>query len=394
MSIKVLVISTWYPTNTSSSGTFVEMLSLGLKNGGVQVDTLLHNYYTISQYFSFSKPKYKKDKKLSFIHLNTILIPFSSDRIQKMTILWTIYLKLKLKYFFTKKPDLIHHHGCLDKCYITNFLSRKFQTPYIYTEHSPLKSFKSVSERNGYNNFPEIQKFAAKAHTRTSVSAYYKLVYQNIFNVDFDVVPNLVSQDFLALNNKVEIKPNSEIFTFIAIGNLIEVKNFQLLIRAFAKLNESIAQIKLLIIGTGNLEHTLSELSVTLKVDNKIQFLGHQSREGVVKNILQSNTLVVSSLKETFGVVLIESLMLGKPIIATKCGGVEDIVNDGVNGFLAENNSLESMVEMMKRMIKEYNFFNAEKLSEDAKQLFSEGKVVEKWKSIYNNVLKIKVNYN
>jgi glycosyltransferase involved in cell wall biosynthesis len=93
-------------------------------------------------------------------------------------------------------------------------------------------------------------------------------------------------------------------------------------------------------------------------------------------------------LFETFGVVLIEALVCGKPIIATACGGPEDIVTPN-NGILVEKNSVDALGTAMKKMYNTIDQYNPLELRAHCISKFGEKVVISSLVEIYKSVLSI-----
>ena len=116
-------------------------------------------------------------------------------------------------------------------------------------------------------------------------------------------------------NEILEVKMDDGDFYFISTGNFRPEKNFALLINAFALLKD--LPVKLFLVGGGELEASLKELTKTLQLEDRILFTGFQTNP--YKFISRSNCFVLSSYTEGFPNVLLEALACGKPVIATDC---------------------------------------------------------------------------
>jgi len=126
----------------------------------------------------------------------------------------------------------------------------------------------------------------------------------------------------------------------LSIGRLSYEKDFDTLIRSFAKLQLKIDS-KLIILGAGTLLQKLKDLSVNLGIGNKVDFCGYQSN---VYNWLSNASLfVLSSPSESFGNVVVEALASGVPIIASNCGGPSEILEEGRYGTLFEIGNVEQL---------------------------------------------------
>ena len=173
-------------------------------------------------------------------------------------------------------------------------------------------------------------------------------------------------------------KKKSEDITLFSLAYLVPEKGIDRLIKAFAEAFKDDDNIKLRIGGYGNKEEEYKKLSSDLGMDEKITFLGEVKREDVVKEMNNCDGFVLPSEHETFGVVYIEALSLGKPVLGTKNGGAEDIIKD-FNGIL---------VEGLKSFVKKIPEFSKEKIRENCINSYSEKVIIEKIKNVYKEVLK------
>ena len=124
-------------------------------------------------------------------------------------------------------------------------------------------------------------------------------------------------------------------------------KAIDVLIRAFASI-EAIAPIcKLLLAGDGPLRKQLEELALTLRADKRIEFLGWQTRTEIVKILRGCTAFVLPSRSEPFGIAVIEALACSKPVIATKVGGIPEIIENGKNGILVEPDDTHALAEAL-----------------------------------------------
>jgi glycosyltransferase involved in cell wall biosynthesis len=119
-------------------------------------------------------------------------------------------------------------------------------------------------------------------------------------------------------------------FTFYAQAHLTPRKGFDLLIRAFAARFREDPSVRLVLGGDGVIRNDLEALARSLGVRSSVSFLGQLPRDGVREAMWNANCFVLPSRAENFGVVLIEALATGLPVISTRCGGPEDIISDAV----------------------------------------------------------------
>ena len=149
---------------------------------------------------------------------------------------------------------------------------------------------------------------------------------------------------------------------FALVGRVVAWKGQEYFIRAIAKARESDASIRGLIVGddveTGDSERYVARLKSLideLQVGEAIRFTGHRTD---VPNIMKAADVVVcaSSQPEPFGRVIIESMAVGTPVIATDAGGATDIIDDGKNGILVPIRNSDAMAEAMLRITSDVDF--------------------------------------
>lgn len=350
----------------------------GLKVGILSVDFLAGIYwfksYPYKKYESFTNINiYRKYKKKIFPFRF-----FSKEKEEK------IYLKLFEKTYlkYIKKhgvPDIIHAHNFLEAGLFALHIKKKYNIPFVLTEHST--AFARGLVRKELEN--EIKEICQQASALTCVSSPFKKLLENRYEFKFSVLFNIV--DKLFFKHPISVKEENT-FTFINVAFMDEKKNQALLITTFAKLYKNTNK-KLVLIGNGILENTLKELTVELDINKQVSFLGRLSRERVCAEMLKADCFVLTSNYETFGVVLIEALASGLPLIATKCGGPEDIVNSG-NGILIDVNNQIQLENAMIKIINNYKQYDKEKLRAEAQHRFGEKAFVDNALSFYEKGIK------
>ncbi|MEQ7799393.1 glycosyltransferase [Pedobacter sp. ASV1-7] len=160
---------------------------------------------------------------------------------------------------------------------------------------------------------------------------------------------------FLNLTNKApllieEYKKDNNSFILIHIGRIIKVKNQQLLIEAVKKFNAiEDKKCKLLIIGDIRDESLYQELHTLAGKDKSIEFLGGKDNVADYLNI--ADFFCLSSFYEGMPISLIEALSLGCISISTKVGGIKNMIENEVNGFLSVDNSVDSYYQTIKKAI-------------------------------------------
>ena len=144
--------------------------------------------------------------------------------------------------------------------------------------------------------------------------------------------------------------------------------------------------IRLLIIGEGEQRAFLNTLIADLGLEKQVVLLGLKSRQEISAYLNRSDVFVLASRGETFGVVYIEALLAGLPVIATKCGGPEDFVND-TNGLLMECEDVKGLEKALLSMYEKMDDYDGNKISSDCLQRFSPHAVAFALMAVYRQIL-------
>ncbi len=238
-------------------------------------------------------------------------------------------------------PKCIHVHCCQQAISVTDYCAER-HVPYIITEHiTPLNEGDQIEARK--------EKALKGAKTVIAVSNALGRDIKKTYGADSVVVPNIVD-----LSEFKYSKPDSnrkDNFEFLAAASANHGKGFDILIKAYAKfVNVVTISSHLTIMGDGSELSVIKELASELGVADNITFTGSYVRKNFAERLASSDCFVLPSRSETFGIVYIEALATGTPVIATKCGGPEDFVNDS-NGMLVPVDDVDALADAMKQMV-------------------------------------------
>ena len=139
----------------------------------------------------------------------------------------------------------------------------------------------------------------------------------------------------------------------ISVGSLTENKNLKLVIYAVNELIKSGMCIKYDIVGDGSTKDELEKLISKYCLQKNIHIHGILQPERVYKLISNSTALVLSSFREGRPNVILESMAIGTPVIASDIGGVRELISDGYNGFLFDPTQHSQLVSCITKLNKE-----------------------------------------
>jgi glycosyltransferase involved in cell wall biosynthesis len=154
------------------------------------------------------------------------------------------------------------------------------------------------------------------------------------------------------------------------------------LIDAFAQAFGDRPDVRLRIGGDGELHDSLAAQIRTLHLEDRVQLLGRLDRAAVVAELDACDALVLPSHIETFGVVLIEALARGRPVLATRCGGPESFVTPQ-DGELVARDDRDALAAGMTRLIARRNAFTPEELRARAIERFGPDALVARLEALY-----------
>ena len=158
------------------------------------------------------------------------------------------------------------------------------------------------------------------------------------------VVPNGINLNQFTERSLTIVKENG-VKKILFIGRLHPVKGVKYLIRAMERVLKEIPEAKLILVGDGKEREMLETLSKQLSINNSVQFVGIVPHEKVHTFLQQADVFVLPSISEGFPNVILEAMACGLPVIATRVGGIPDIIIDGTNGYLVEVKDAHAIAE-------------------------------------------------
>ena len=283
------------------------------------------------------------------------------------------------------KPDLIHAHVLLRTGLIAWFYGIYFNIPFIVSEH-----WSGFINGNFDRKSPVYRKLAefvcGRAEKIIVVSGILKEALEKlgVKNSKITVVPNVV--DVLPQAENEPLKTETDTVIFVTVADLVdEIKNISDVIKVVAQLTKSY-KIEFWIVGDGEDKEKLENLATSLAViDKQVFFVGRKTNEEVLKILNKVDFLILNSNSETFSVVTSESLLAGKPVIATRCGGPEIFVNE-TNGLLIEPGNPEALKAAIVEMIGKYKSYNPEILKSTIREKFGREAVGNKILAVYDEI--------
>ena len=137
----------------------------------------------------------------------------------------------------------------------------------------------------------------------------------------------------------------------LCLGRLSPEKGFDLAISAFAELADDFPRLRLTIAGDGRLANELHQQADKLQSRDRIDFLGLVQPDSVWELINRSTILLVPSHKEGMPLVAIQAMLMERPVVATRVGGVPEAISDGRTGLLVERNDVRALAAAIRSLL-------------------------------------------
>ncbi len=243
------------------------------------------------------------------------------------------------------QPDIIH----AQHLWVTPFAALHTGVPYVVTAHgTDLMGFKKDKRYHKYalegaKNASKIITISRQVHNDTL--ALYKLPEEQLI-----LNPNGFDDNIFKVKtvNKVELFKKfdldivpEKLVSFV--GKFTNFKGIDVLIKAARIVTDKIPDVAFALAGDGELMLDMKKLKAELNLNN-VYFLGHQNQTDVASLYNAAEVSVVPSRIEPFGLVAIEALACGTPVVATRAGGLPDFVNDKI-GQLVEMENPDALAD-------------------------------------------------
>ena len=288
----------------------------------------------------FVRHEKQGERRIRIWHPRFILLPGNILRafvplfeyLAVIPIVWAIHK--------SKKIDSLHANFCLPDGIAVYKISKTLGIPYLITEHHGVVD-KLLSKR--YLRNMMIPAYNS-AHKVVAVSDRIRDVMTG-FGVPQSKVVTIPNG--IALDDFMPSFDDRKIHKLIYIGNLIHSKGIHVLLEALAKIDDT---IMLSIVGDGNYKARLHSLARKLDLKDRVTFHGAKAPHEVAKLLAEHDALVHPSFCESFGLVVVEAMASGLPVVATINGGSENIVT-AETGILVPADDASLLAEGIRSLI-------------------------------------------
>ena len=257
--------------------------------------------------------------------------------------------------------DVIHAHGALPCGHAAALLARALNIPFVVTLHG-LDVFNTCFRGGAPAEWR--RKISVDVYGRARMVICISEKVQRLLRegapdeVRSTVVYNGTDPSFFSpaptvglTNAAVQQNVAPQEKEILIVGNLIVSKGYELVLRAMSNLGSSFPQLRCRIIGEGPDRAQFEALAKSLGLAQRVQFLGRKSRAEVAEAMRSCSVFVLPSRSEGLGCVYLEAMACGRPVIACRGQGIEEIIEHGSNGWLIPVDGLEELVQALQTLL-------------------------------------------
>ncbi len=365
--LKVLILTTSFPLSKESvSGLFVKRL---VDNFPPNIQPLVlvpsdkKNYKKSDQFgYKVLQIKYAPSFLRSLTHnAGGIPVALKRNRLNILLVPFLLFAMFFRCYSEAKNVDLIHANWSICGL-VGGVVGKLLSKPVVTTIRG-----EDVNKAKLSILYKIILVFSTRLSTKTvGVSNDLVTTAKSFNKLDkgkFEYIPNGVDRSLLESCTN-ERGDTDKGFVIVSVGNLTENKNISLAINAVHDIVKKGNKITLNIIGDGPKRSELEKLIESYRLSNCIFILGKLSPKEVYKQIRKANILLLTSFREGRPNVILESMVLGTPVVASKIKGVEELIEHNYSGLLFSPFECNELVSCLNKICADKNL--QERLSTNA----------------------------
>jgi L-malate glycosyltransferase len=306
---------------------------------------------------------------------------------------YTLALATKMaKVAETENLDLLHVHYAIPHS-ISAILARESLKPKRYLPVITTLHGTDITLVGADRSYLPITRYGiVQSDGVTAISNYLKEATKETFQFDdIEVIPNFVCQSEYARHPVEELRaklsPGGEPL-LVHVSNFRPVKRPVDCVEILARVLKKGIATRLVMVGDGSERTNVEHRARCLKVDDKIAFVGKQPN--IVDYLSASDVLLLPSEQESFGLAALEAMACEVPVVASRVGGLPEVVTDGETGFLSDVGDVDKMAEDAGRLLADSELRGemGKRARESAISRYRTDIVIPKYIEFYEKVLR------
>jgi teichuronic acid biosynthesis glycosyltransferase TuaC len=306
---------------------------------------------------------------------------------------WSLYLALRRWASEIERHfpfDLIHAHTVYPDGFAAVMLGRALHKPTVITGHGG-----DVTTHLQHGLVRRLGRWAlSNADHVIAVSSSLQRALIKRHGIEAEkltVIPNGVDVTRFVPTPRDQARAKLGLHTegskLLYVGAIAESKGIAYLLRAIHRLRHTPAwPVELILVGEGEYDRAARALAVELGIADAVTYTGKRPNDEIPLWISASDALVLPSLSEGFGVVLVEAMACGKPVVATMCGGPEDIVTPQT-GLLVPPADDAALSEALLEVLGDGERFEPQAIRRHALETYSYDRITSRIMEVYEAVL-------
>jgi glycosyltransferase involved in cell wall biosynthesis len=284
-----------------------------------------------------------------------------------------------------EKIDVFHAHDWLVATAGIG-LKHVFRKPLLVTMHS---TEKMIAETEAWLTYEAWKVICCSQYMVSHVKWAFGLPDDKLVmvpnGVNVNVYEEICRQDLKGFRTTFAL-PEEKLVLFV--GRLVYEKGAHVLINAIPRILEK-ANAKFVIVGSGYMKEQLSAIVKSMSLERKVLFTGFLDEESLLKLQCSADVSVVPSLFEPFGIVALEAMAAGSPVVVSDTGGLGEIVEHDVTGVKVYPNNVESLAWGVTKVLTDERYRNGlrEAALKRVKERYDWDKIAQKTERIYEGVL-------
>jgi glycosyltransferase involved in cell wall biosynthesis len=273
------------------------------------------------------------------------------------------------------RPDVIHAHEYIAGRAALS-LGKVARAPVVVSEHYSGFALGTLSERERRRARWAFEHASVVCPVSRNLAGHVRAVAPG---ATLEPVPNVVDTDVFVPTTRSGPSTRPRL---VNVGGLVEVKGHRHLIAALAQLRRAGTNLRLDVVGDGPLRPELEGLARDLGVDDLVTFHGGKPRTAVAAALREADVFVLPSLWENLPCAALEAMSTGIPIVATRVGGVPEVV-DRDQGILVAPGSSDALADGLLEMIAGIGGYDREQLRAKAVLGFGYEAIARRWLHVY-----------
>jgi len=256
-------------------------------------------------------------------------------------------------------PDIIHNHSMSVMGMQALTAARLLGIPILGTSHIYLAGFLNYAPLP-LDGQPMVEKVAWQYTTTffnhfPYVTTPSEVMRQRLVSAGLHVPSAAVSNGVdtsLFHPRRSLFHPNPQSLTLLHVGRLGYEKRVDVVLRAFGRISHVFPQAHLVIVGDGPQASLLQSLAKELNIASRVEFVGQVRHDRLPDIYRRANVFVTASIIETQGLVVLEAMASGLPIVGVDALALPELIHSGVNGYLTPPEDEQELAEAMRRLLR------------------------------------------